>query len=98
MLLSCKPVYIRIRQHAYVELRSFFTNNVLGSPPSHATCLASAALVMAQTPLNAVCAVTLVYNVWSVLYFNSARSGTSPARTFIVSSRSLEFAWSSSLQ
>lgn len=39
---------------------------------------------MAQTPLNAVCAVTLVYNVWSVLYFTSARSGHSSARTFLL--------------
>jgi hypothetical protein len=63
---------------------SFYTNNVLGSPPNQATCLASAALTMAQTPLNAVCAVTLVWNVFSVLYFTSARSGPSSARTFLL--------------
>ncbi|KIM32965.1 hypothetical protein M408DRAFT_189973 [Serendipita vermifera MAFF 305830] len=62
----------------------FYTNNVLGDAPSQATCLASAALTMSQTPLNAVCAVTLVYNVWSVLYFTSARSGPSSARTFLL--------------
>ncbi|CAG7847830.1 SubName: Full=Uncharacterized protein {ECO:0000313/EMBL:CCA77879.1} [Serendipita indica DSM 11827] len=62
----------------------FFTNNVLGSPPSHATCLASAALTMAQTPLNAVCAVMLVYNVWSVLHFTSAQSNTGKARTVLL--------------
>jgi hypothetical protein len=54
------------------------------SPPNQATCLASAALTMAQTPLNAVCAVTLVWNVFSVLYFTSARSGQSSARTFLL--------------
>ncbi|PVF96256.1 hypothetical protein CPB86DRAFT_816513 [Serendipita vermifera] len=39
---------------------------------------------MAQTPLNAVCAVSLVYNVWSVLHFNTARSTQSTARTVIL--------------
>jgi hypothetical protein len=63
---------------------SFYTNNVLGAAPNQATCLASAALTMAQTPLNAVCAVTLVWNVFSVLYFTSARSGQSSARTFLL--------------
>ncbi|KAG8869354.1 hypothetical protein FRC20_001572 [Serendipita sp. 405] len=62
----------------------FYTNNVLGGPPSQAVCLASAALVMAQTPLNAVCAVVLVYNVWSILYFTTARSTSSTARTFML--------------
>jgi len=63
---------------------SFYTNTVLGSPPSQAICLASATLTMAQTPLNAACGVALVANVFSVLYFTSARSGHSSARTILL--------------
>jgi len=54
----------------------YITNNVTGPPPSFPVCLASSALIMAQTPLNATCAITLVYNIWSVLQDRPSRVST----------------------
>jgi len=62
----------------------YITGNVTGPPPSFPVCLASSALVMAQTPLTATCAIALVYHVWSVLQYNSTIPLRPSTRVFLL--------------
>ncbi|KZT26026.1 hypothetical protein NEOLEDRAFT_1132524 [Neolentinus lepideus HHB14362 ss-1] len=42
----------------------YFSGEVVGPPPRYSTCLASASLSIAQSPLTAISATSLVFHIW----------------------------------
>jgi len=62
----------------------YITNTITGPPPSFSVCLTSSALIMAQTPLNATCAICLVYHIWKLLQDSSTKLSGGSTRIYLL--------------